>query len=74
MIYFRPFLETNNSSIGDICTDLWNNSCDWYSKPEYEDGKLVYKSPPLNEVWIDETAFQKCKDKLAKQRQCEERE
>ena len=48
-------LEENIFAIDVICTDLWDNYCDWYTTPEYEDIKLIYKPLSLNEVWIDDT-------------------
>ena len=33
-----------------------DNIHDWYIKPEYEYGQLVYKPPHLNELWHDKPA------------------
>ena len=41
-------LVDNNVAIDAICTDLWDNSRDWYAEPEYEDSELVYKPLTLN--------------------------
>ena len=68
-------LGDNNVAIDAISTDLWDSSHNWYAKHEYKDGQMVYKQPPLNEVWIDETACCNCKYKLAQyRRRREERE
>ena len=36
-------LGENIFAIDTICTDLCDNSLDWYTRPEYEDSHLVYK-------------------------------
>ncbi len=38
-----------------ISNNLFETNCDWYIEDEYDaDRKLVYKAPPLNEVWLTE--------------------
>ena len=59
----------NNFSIVSIWIGLFDNGCNWYAELEYEERKLVYNSPPLNEVCLDETVCCKRKDKLSQKRQ-----
>jgi len=38
-----------------ICNDLFDLNRDWYADAEYDDNeKLIYRPPPLDDVWLDE--------------------
>ena len=46
--------EDNNSTIEDICSDIFDINLDWYAEEEFYDAvSLVYRTPPLHDVWID---------------------
>ena len=60
-IVFDDLFETtfcrgeNNPGIDQICNDLFDSSQDWYAEEEYyPEGQLIYRNPPLADVWIDE--------------------
>ena len=54
-----------------ICQDLFESNRDCYVDPEgeFDDGILVYKPPPLDEVWLSDTERRERKAKLSRQRQ-----
>ncbi len=38
-----------------MCNKLFENSHNWYAEEEHDDNdNLIYKSPPLGEVWLSE--------------------
>ena len=44
----------NNALIDSICKKIYGTSCKIYATDEYDaHGNLLYKSPPLDEVWLD---------------------
>ena len=44
-----------SEELDQICNELFVNSRDCYVEEEYDDdGILVYKPPPLDEVWLSE--------------------
>ena len=46
----------NDSTVDEICNNLFDHKCDWYVLEEYvEERKLVYKTPPIYGVWLTET-------------------
>ncbi len=57
--------------VDKICNQLFVESRDCYVKEEYDkDGVLVYKPPPLDEVWLLEPERCESKNELEKQREC----
>ena len=41
--------------VNSICNGLFNINCELYVEDEFDsDGVLIYKPPPLHEVWLDE--------------------
>jgi hypothetical protein len=55
-------------SAEEICDILFDNARDWYAEEEYEDGKLVYRPPPLHEVWLDESERREKREQIDQQR------
>ena len=60
-IVFDDLFETkfhrgqNNPVIDQICNDLFDYIRDWYAEEEYDpEGQLIYRPPPLADVWLDE--------------------
>ena len=50
-----------------LCNNLFETSCDSYAEEEYNgDGNLLYKSPPLDEVWLSEPECRERRDALEK--------
>jgi hypothetical protein len=44
----------DNALINSICKNLYGQSCKFYATDEYDaHNNLVYKPPPLDEVWLD---------------------
>ena len=63
----------NDPVIDQICNDLFDSSRDWYAEETFDsNGKLFYRSPPLADVWLDERGCRERKEKLGKQRLCQE--
>ncbi|KAL7474896.1 hypothetical protein ACHAW6_000841 [Cyclotella cf. meneghiniana] len=63
---FETIFYTGKSTeeLDKICNELFVDSRDCYVKEEYdEDGVLIYKPPPLDEVWLSEPKRQECKVK-----------
>ncbi len=48
------FQGDNDNVIDGIYNDLFECNRDWYAVEEYDDGKLIYRPPPLDDVWLDE--------------------
>ena len=63
-----------NSGMSDekfdvMCNELFESSRDWYSDEEHDgDGNLIYKPPPLDEVWLSEPERRERREALEKQR------
>ncbi len=60
-VVFDDLFETvirngdNDAVINSICDGLFNWNCELYVEDEFNnDGLLVYKPPPLHELWLDE--------------------
>ncbi len=54
---FETIFHTGKSTeeLDKICNELFVDSRDCYVEEEYdEDGVLIYKPPPLDEVWLSE--------------------
>ena len=54
-----------------ICDDLFKFNRDWYAEEEFDDdGKLIYRPPPLEDVWLDEQGRRERREQLGYQRRC----
>ena len=52
-----------------VCNDLFKNSRDLYAEEEYDgEGNLIYKPPPLDEVWLSEPERRDCRAAMDEQR------
>ena len=59
--------------IYQICNNLFDFSQNWYAEEEYyPKGQLIYRPPPLADVWIDEPGRQEQKEQMGKQQQHQE--
>ena len=59
----------NNALVDSICENLHGPSCEIYATDEYDaHNNLVYKPPPLDEVWLDAEGRERSKIELWKQR------
>ena len=79
-IMFDDLFETkycrgqNEPVIDQLCNNIFDSSRDWYAGEEYAtESQLIYRPPPLADVWIDEPGRRERKEHLGKQRQCQER-
>ena len=64
----------NEPVIDQLCNNIFDFSRSWYAEEEYEtEGQLIYRPPPLPDVWIDDPGRQEQKEHLGKQWQCQER-
>jgi hypothetical protein len=66
----------NDPVVDEICNNLFEYNRDVYAEDEFDsDGNLVYRPPPLDEVWLDESERRDRRDRLRRQREItEERE
>ena len=63
----------NDPVIDQLCNDIFDSSRDWYAGEEYDtEGQLIYRPPPLADVWIDEPGRQEQKEQMGKQQQHQE--
>ena len=47
--------DTTDESFEALCNEIFESSPDCYIEKEYDrDWNLLYKSPPLDEVWLSE--------------------
>jgi hypothetical protein len=59
----------NDAIVDAICEDLYGSSCEVYATDEYDaHDNLVYKPPPLDEVWLDAEGREQSKLELRQQR------
>ena len=59
----------STAELDAICDELFTSSWDYYAEEEYdENGLLIYKPPPLDEVWLSEPERRDRKSELQKQR------
>ena len=73
---FQTVFHDGKSSeeLDKICNQLFVESRDCYVEEEYDDdGILIYKPPPLDEVWLSEPERCERKHELEKQRECARR-
>ncbi len=68
-VIFDDLFETivhsgdNDVIINSICNGLFERNRELYVKDKFNaDGMLAYKSPPLHEVWIDESGHHQGKE------------
>jgi hypothetical protein len=60
---------TDNVLVNSICDNLYRTSCEIYATDKYDaDNNLVYKPPPLDEVWLDAEGCEQSKIELRQQR------
>jgi hypothetical protein len=78
-VVFNDLFETvfssgsDNALVDSICENLYGTSCEIYATDEYDaKDNLVYKSPPLDEVWLDAEGRQQGKLELWQQKRNEE--
>ncbi len=65
--------HTNDALVDSICENLYGTSCEIYATDEYDaHNNLVYKPPPLDEVWLDAEGCEQSKIELWRQRKCNE--
>ncbi len=63
----------DDALVNSICENLYGTSCEIYATDEYDaHDNLVYKPPPLDEVWLDAEGREQSKIELRKQRKCNE--
>ena len=57
----------------ELCNLLFDSSRDWYTEEEYNgDGNLLYKPPPLDNVWLSKPEQRERRDALEQQhRRCD---
>ncbi len=70
-VIFDDLFETvvcngdNDAIINSICNGLFERNRELYVEDEFDaDGMLIYKPPPLHEVWIDEAGRRQGKEDL----------
>ena len=52
----------------EICNDLIDLNRDWYTKYEHDDnGKIIYRPTPLEDVWIDDQGHRNHRHELENQ-------
>ena len=52
-----------------ICEEQFTTSCEVYATDEYDaEENLVYRPPPLDEVWLDDEGCRQSRDELRRQR------
>jgi len=74
-VVFDDLFETvicngdNDAVVNSICDGLFNQNSELYVEDELDaDDMLIYKPPPLHEVWLDETGRRQGKEDLLWQR------
>ena len=68
---FEAFIQQgdNNSTIEAICSDLFYINQYWYAEEEFENaGNLIYRPPPLHDVWLDERGCRVYNQELVRKR------
>ncbi len=59
----------DDALVDSICENLYGTTCENYATDEYDaNDNLVYKPPPLDEVWLDAEGREQSKIELRKQR------
>jgi hypothetical protein len=74
-VVFDDLFETvicngdNDVVVNSICDGLFNRNRKLYVEDEFDaDNILIYKPPPLHEVWLNETGRRQGKEDLLRQR------
>ena len=61
----------NTDLVYAMCEELFNTSCEVYATDKYDaEDYLVYRPPPLDEVWLDYEGRHQSRDDLCRQRSC----
>ncbi len=61
----------NTYLVDAMCEELFNTSCEVYATDEYDaEDNLVYRPPPLDEVWLDDEGCRQSRDELCCQQSC----
>ena len=70
-LFQTVFSTGENDVVTDaICDQLWSQERECYVDEEVdENGNLIYRPPPLDEVWLDEQSCRDRRDHLRKQRE-----
>ncbi len=56
---------TNDALVDTICENFYGTSCEIYATDKYDaHDNLVYKPPPLDEVWLDAKGREESKIEL----------
>ena len=70
-VVFDDLFETvfssgaDNALIDSICENVYGKSCKVYATNEYDaHKKILYKPPPLDEVWLDAEGCEQSKIEL----------
>jgi hypothetical protein len=73
-VVFDDLFETviqngdNDVAVNSICDYLFNQNSELHVEDEFDsDDMLIYKPPPLHEVWLDETRRRQGKEDLLRQ-------
>ena len=54
--------------VNSVCDGLFNRNRELYVEDEFDaDDMLIYKPPPLHEVWLNETGRRQGKEDLLRQ-------
>ncbi|KAL7485176.1 hypothetical protein ACHAW6_010772 [Cyclotella cf. meneghiniana] len=66
---FKTVFHDGKSSeeLDNICDELFANSCDCYVEEYDDDGMLIYKPPPPDEVWLSEPERHERRQELEQQ-------
>ena len=58
----------NTELVDAMCEELFTTSCELYATDEYDtEDNLVYRPPPLDEVWLDDEGRRQRRDELRRQ-------
>jgi hypothetical protein len=59
----------NTELVDAMCEELFTTSCEVYATDKYNaEDNLVYRPPPLDEVWLDDEGPRQSRDELCHQR------
>ena len=59
--------KLDNIALDKIFDEILQGSREWYSEEDYEDGKLVYSTTLLHELWLTDPDRRDRKDKFMQQ-------
>ncbi len=65
-LFQTVFSASPNTELVDaMCEELFTTGCESYATDEYNaEDNLVYCSPPLDEVWLDDEGCRQSRDEL----------